>query len=74
MKLRTRINLYTMVAFLLLIVVMNGTIYFTFSQMMVKNELERAVDDADKTVRGMTDIETSAFLRAFMPKIGRAHV
>ena len=74
MKLRTRINLYTMVAFLLLIVVMNGTIYFTFSQMMVKNELERAVDDADKTVRGMTDIETSAFLRAFMPINGMLRI
>src|SRR5699024_8489997 len=61
--------------FLLLIIVMNGTIYYSFSQMMLKNELERAVDDADKTVRGMqTGLNPNAILSAFMPTNGMIRI
>src|SRR5699024_7436808 len=75
MKLKTRMNLFTMMTFLLLIIVMNGTIYYSFSQMMLKNELERAVDDADKTVRGMqTGLNPNAILSAFMPTNGMIRI
>ncbi|MBS4208456.1 HAMP domain-containing sensor histidine kinase [Bacillus sp. FJAT-50079] len=76
MKLRSRINLYTIVMFIVLLVLVNGAIYFTFSRMMLDSDLERAGAEAAKAVNGLneaeraTGISVDAYLRAYMPVNG----
>ncbi|MFK4997299.1 histidine kinase dimerization/phospho-acceptor domain-containing protein [Bacillus sp. N9] len=76
MKLRSRIHLYTIVMFIVLLVVVNGAIYFTFSRMMLNSDLERAGAEAAKAVKGLNETERAAaisidaYFRAYMPVNG----
>ncbi|MCJ7842480.1 HAMP domain-containing histidine kinase [Lederbergia sp. NSJ-179] len=74
MKLKTKINLYTTVMFILLLVLINSAIYVTFSRMMYDHELERSAAEASKTVEGMNaanaTVEIGDLLRAYMPVNG----
>lgn len=74
MKLRNKINLYTSVLFIVLLIIMNSSIYFVFSHLMKENELERTQAEVEKVV---TDIKTAAdsiapseLLRANVPVDG----
>ena len=57
MKLRNKINLYTSVLFIVLLIIMNSSIYFVFSHLMKENELERTQAEVEKVV---TDIKIAA--------------
>ncbi|MDQ0216448.1 signal transduction histidine kinase [Oikeobacillus pervagus] len=74
MKLQTKINLYTTVTFICLLILINGAIYFSFSRMILHSELERVVAEAEKTVMGMNQtggsIPARDLLRAYIPVNG----
>lgn len=74
MKLRSKINLYTTVMFILLLLLINSAIYFTFSRMMLNHELERSSAEAALTVKGMNEggssIPIGDLLRAYRPVNG----
>lgn len=78
MKLRNKINLYTTVLFIFLLVVVNGVIYFSFSKMMYENELERTLAQGLRAVDGigMMEGETAPqeVLRAYMPIDGMLQI
>ncbi|GIP56684.1 ATP-binding protein [Paenibacillus sp. FSL W8-0186] len=77
MKLRSKINLYTTVVFICLLILINGAIYFTFSRMMYSHELDRAQEEAVKTSKGIqagSSILPSALLRAYVPINGMLRV
>ncbi len=71
MKLKNRINLYTTVMFIMLMIFINGTIYFTFSKMMLNRELERTVNEAEQAIQGLNKAEATIpkveLLRAYVP-------
>lgn len=73
MRLRSRINLYTIVMFIFLLILVNGAIYITFSRMVLNGELERSSTEASKTVEGMNlndkTINITDVLRAYMPVV-----
>ncbi|MBS4178476.1 HAMP domain-containing histidine kinase [Bacillus sp. FJAT-49731] len=78
MKLRSKINLYTTVLFICLLVLINGSIYFTFSRMILKSELQRTAAESVQTVKGMkmarSAIPTGDLLRAYVPVNGMLKV
>ncbi|WP_147533447.1 sensor histidine kinase [Bacillus marasmi] len=71
MKLKNRINLYTTVLFIILLIFINGSIYFSFSKMMLQKELERTMDEAARAVKGINQTETPVppkeLLQAYVP-------
>ncbi|MGJ7919055.1 sensor histidine kinase [Neobacillus sp. LXY-4] len=78
MKLKDRINLYTTVVFILLLIVINGVIYFTFSNMMLGRELERAAAEAKQAIEGINGaadrVPTAELLRAYVPINGMLQI
>ncbi|MFJ7825996.1 sensor histidine kinase [Psychrobacillus sp. NPDC096623] len=74
MKLRNKINLYTSVLFIVLLILMNTSIYFVFSHLMKENELERAQAEVDKVALAIGSaadrIAPSDLLRANVPVDG----
>lgn len=71
MKLKNRINLYTTVLFIILLILINGSIYVSFSKMMLNRELERTNDEALQAVKGInltgTALPSDELLRAYVP-------
>lgn len=78
MKLRSKINLYSVVMFIILLLIINGAIYFTFSRMMLDSELQRVTDEAKQTVIGINQANPSIpvdnLLRAYMPVNGMLQI
>lgn len=78
MKLRNKINLYSTVVFIILLILLNGAIYFSFSQMMYKSELERTIAQATRAADGIGQIEGEVphqeVLRAYMPINGMLQI
>ncbi|MCR2821660.1 sensor histidine kinase [Lederbergia panacisoli] len=78
MKLHTKINLYTSVMFILLLVLVNSAIYFSFNRLMLNHELERTGAEALKTVEGMnkanTEINIRDLLKAYVPVNGMVKI
>ncbi|HEY4552837.1 MAG TPA: ATP-binding protein [Bacillaceae bacterium] len=78
MKLQSKINLYTTVMFICLLVLINGSIYYAFSKMMLDSELERTGAEAEKTIHGIhragSDIQTGDLLRAYAPVKGMIRI
>lgn len=78
MKLRNKINLYTSVLFIVLLICMNASIYFAFSHLMKENELERAQAEVEKVapkIRSAVDnIPPSQLLFAYVPVDGMIQV
>jgi len=78
MKLRSRINLYTTVMFICLMISINGAIYFSFSRMMYNHELDRAKAEAVKTSKGINQAGSSilpqTLLRAYVPINGMLRI
>lgn len=71
MKLRSKINFYTTVLFIGLLVLINSAVYFSFSHMILKGELEKTTLQAMNIVKGMNraneNITASEVLRAYAP-------
>ncbi|RFB15000.1 sensor histidine kinase [Bacillus sp. HNG] len=78
MRLRKKINLYTAVVFILLLVLLNIASYFTFSHMMFNSELDRTEAEAERAMNGIskTDHSVSAgnLLRTYVPLDGMLQV
>ncbi|MEH7106536.1 sensor histidine kinase [Bacillus sp. JJ1764] len=71
MKLRNKINLYTAVLFAILFIIMNITVYFTFSKLILNNELKAATKEMEKTTtdigKGLGTIPEATLLRSYVP-------
>lgn len=78
MKLRNKINLYTSVLFIALLILINASIYFLFSHLMMSNELDRANAEVDKIVTNidstMDRIAPNSLLLAYLPLDGMIKV
>ncbi|KAA0546322.1 HAMP domain-containing histidine kinase [Bacillus sp. BGMRC 2118] len=74
MKLGNKINLYTTVMFLCLLILLNTTIYFTFSKMMYGSELERINAEVLHAHNGISQQPVTDILRAYMPIDGMLQV
>lgn len=74
MKLKLKINLYTSVIFIVLLIAINSAIYMTFSKTVLNNELERTTAETMKTANAMNDsspdIKMGDLLRAYLPVNG----
>ena len=71
MRLRNKINLYTTALFIVLLIVMNVSIYLVFSHLMMTNELERSKAETEKIAKDikvtLTQVAPSDLLRAYVP-------
>jgi signal transduction histidine kinase len=71
MRLRKKINLYTAVLFIFLLLLMNVSIYFVFSNLMMVNELNRAKAETGKIAFDVSEnsnnISPNDLLRAYLP-------
>ena len=78
MKLRNKINLYTSVLFIVLLVLMNTSIYLLFSHLMMSNELDRAKAEVEKIAsdvgREIDRIAPNKLLLAYVPVNGMIQV
>jgi len=78
MKLRNKINLYTAVLFTVLLLCMNISIYFLFSNLLVDSELEIAKNEIRKTAEVFNEslgtIEDSKLLRSYLPIEGMIRI
>lgn len=71
MRLRKKINLYTAVLFIFLLLLMNVSIYFVFSNLMMVNEMNRARAETGKIAfdisENVNNISPNDLLRAYLP-------
>lgn len=78
MKLRNKINLYTSVLFIILLIVMNIFIYYLFSTLTMESELDQAYSEAELVVRGINEsvgfIPQGDLLRSYVPADGMIRV
>lgn len=78
MNLRSKINLYSTVMFICLLLLINSAIYFSFSRMLLNSELDRAAAEAVQTIKGMKTTATSIpprdLLRAYVPVDGMLQI
>lgn len=78
MKLKNRINLYTSVLFIAMLIIINGSIYLSFRTMMFNREMERTNDEATQAVKGINHIGTAIsadeLLRAYVPINGMLQI
>lgn len=78
MKLRNRINLFTAVMFLVLLILINSVIYYAFSSMMLNSELEKTTAEAEQALEGInqagTEIPMNQLLRAYLPISGMLQI
>lgn len=74
MRLRSKIHLYSSVLFAVLLIVMNLSTYYMFSQLSVNNQLDRAEAEALQIANGMRqaagEIPTQDLLRGYVPVDG----
>ncbi|MBP2241776.1 signal transduction histidine kinase [Cytobacillus eiseniae] len=78
MKLRNKINLYTSVLFICLLILINFSIYLSFSRVMMNSELERAIAEAKQAINGIQTVDASVpledILRAYVPINGMLRI
>jgi len=78
MKLRTKINLYTAVMFIGLLLLINVASYIAFSKLMLNSELERTALEASQTIEDITQANTTVplddLLRAYVPINGMLQI
>lgn len=74
MKLKAKINVYTAGMFILLLILLNILIFFSFSRTMFENEVDRSYAETLKTVKGLSEadeaVKTGDLLRAYLPVNG----
>ncbi|AJS59361.1 sensor histidine kinase [Paenibacillus sp. IHBB 10380] len=74
MRLRSKIHLYTSALFAVLLIVMNLSTYYMFSELSVNNQLDRAEAQAIQIANGMRqaagEIPTQDLLRGYVPVDG----
>jgi len=78
MKLRNRINLYTVVLFIALFIFMNMVVYFLFSRLTINSELEQTYAETEMIVQGVNeaipDVPADVLLRSYVPINGMIRI
>ncbi|WP_102271974.1 sensor histidine kinase [Cytobacillus massiliigabonensis] len=78
MKLRNKINLYTAVLFSVLLLLMNLSIYFLFSNLILESETSDVKEETEKIAevfnQSTTMAEEGEFLRAYVPIDGMIRI
>ncbi|MCM3238977.1 HAMP domain-containing histidine kinase [Heyndrickxia oleronia] len=78
MRLQNKINLYTTVLFVILLIMMNLFVYFVSSYMIIDSEMQRIRAETEKMVESMNEslniIPTEELLRAYVPVDGMVRV
>ncbi|MBM7717369.1 ATP-binding protein [Siminovitchia sp. FSL H7-0308] len=78
MKLQSKINLFSTAMFIVLLLLINSAIYFSFSRMLYDSALERVTGEAKQTVKGINRVKGSIpaddLLRAYVPANGMLQV
>ncbi|HZW68263.1 MAG TPA: sensor histidine kinase, partial [Pseudogracilibacillus sp.] len=78
MKLKAKINLYSAVTFIILLIIIQTFIYFTFKEMIYQKELDRSHQSAVKIVTDIKDVNQKVakndLLRAYLPLHGMIRV
>ncbi|MDQ0231409.1 sensor histidine kinase [Metabacillus malikii] len=78
MKLRNQINLYTVALVIVLILLMNFSIYAVFSHLITDNELQRSKAETEKIAvalsEGINTVKPRDLLRAYVPIDGMVQV
>ncbi len=78
MKLRNKINLYTAFLFILLILLMNSSIFMVFNNMMIEKELEQISAETEKIANevseGIKQVDPNQLLQAYVPVDGMIRV
>lgn len=78
MKLQNKINLYTTVMFICLLVLTTSAIYLSFSRMMLNSELERTVAEAKQAISGINElgatVPSKELLDAYVPVNGMLQI
>lgn len=74
MKLRNRIHLYTSVLFILLLIIINIIVYYSFSRLTVNSEIQRNREEAERIIKGINQsigfVDSDDLLRAYVPVDG----
>ena len=78
MRLRNRINLYTSVLFIVLLLIMNVIVYYAFSRLLIDSEMKQNQEEAERTVQGINQsigfVESDDLLRAYVPVDGMIRI
>ncbi|WP_217587358.1 HAMP domain-containing histidine kinase [Lentibacillus saliphilus] len=77
MKLRTKIQLFTSLFMLILILLINTSIYYLFYNITVDSELDELVDQTNMIVKRLNEnpnIQKKELLRAYLPQDGMIRV
>lgn len=78
MKLKNKIQLSTAVLFISLLIVLNLGVYFLFSSLTMKSEMEQLKKEAESTAagidRGMESVPVNDLLRAYVPVDGMIRI
>ena len=78
MRLRNRINLYTSVLFIVLLLIMNVIVYYAFSKLLIDSEMIQNQEEAERIVQGINQsiglVESDDLLRAYIPVDGMIRI
>ena len=78
MRLRNRINLYTSVLFIVLLLIMNVIVYYAFSKLLIDSEMKQNQEEAERIVQGINQsiglVESDDLLRAYVPVNGMIRI
>lgn len=78
MKLRNRINLFTTVLFISLLIIINIIIYYLFSSLTINSEIEQAYAETEKVVegfnQGLASVQPELLQRSYAPIDGMIRV
>lgn len=78
MMIKRKINLYTSVMFICLLIIINSAIYFTFSKMLYESELDRTYSEVIRVAKGVNlgsnQIPMNDLLRAYAPIDGMLQI
>lgn len=78
MKLRNRINLYTVVLFIGLFIFMNLVVYYLFSRLTISSELEQNYAETEKIVSGfneaLAEVPADVLLLSYVPIDGMIRI
>lgn len=78
MKLRNKINLYTAFLFAILLLIINITVYYTFSKLILDSELSTAHNEIEKISenigKSLGTISEDALLRSYVPVNGMIQI
>lgn len=78
MKLRNRINLYTVVLFIGILLVMNLCIYYLFSRLLIDSEMRQNHEEAERIIQGINEsigqVDSADLVRAYVPVDGMIRI